>query len=72
MIHESGTIDDDNIAKYCYLVSRNLESVVPMPWSFPYSGQWNSWCPFRVLPKSVNLKNLEEVSAIIIPAELRE
>jgi len=34
---------------YCFLVSRDGRSIIPTEPYYPYGGQWNSWCPFRVI-----------------------
>lgn len=32
---------------YCFLVSEDLTNILPFPSYYPYSGQWNAYCPFR-------------------------
>jgi hypothetical protein len=55
----------------CFLVSRDLTSIVEMPWVFPHSGMWNAYCPFRALPKPVVVASLDEIPNIDIPDALR-
>ena len=39
-------IETDN---YCFLVSKNLNSIESFPWHYPYAGQWNTFCPFEAI-----------------------
>jgi hypothetical protein len=56
---------------FCFLVARDLTSVVQMPWVYPYSGLWNAYCPFRRLPESLTIDSLDELCDIVVPEELR-
>jgi hypothetical protein len=29
-----------------FLVSKDISTIMPMPWFYPYSGQWGAFCPF--------------------------
>jgi predicted RNase H-like nuclease len=55
----------------CFLVSRDLSSIVQMPWYYPHSGMWNAYCPFRELPTPVHVGSIEDVADVHIPEELR-
>lgn len=46
-----------------FLISRNLLLIKPMPHYFPYSGQWNGYCPFRTIKPQV-VKNLDELGSV--------
>ena len=48
----------------CYLVSKDLQSIISFPWYYPYSGQWNGYCPFEEI-KEVEIKDLKDVSSIV-------
>lgn len=52
-----------DIGRLCYLVSKDLKSIVPFPWYYPYSGQWNGYCPFIEI-KELNIKELRNLSNI--------
>ena len=56
---------------YCFLVSRDLQSIAQMQWYFPFSGLWNAYSPFREFPEPVEISSLEELGAIEIPPDLR-
>lgn len=51
--------------RLCYLVSKDLKSIISFPWYYPYSGQWNAYCPFEEI-REVEIKELKDVSSIII------
>lgn len=48
-----------------YLISKDLSSIISFPWYYPYSGQWNAYCPFEEI-KEVDIKNLKDLFSIII------
>lgn len=48
---------------FCFLISQDLQSIVPMPWFYPYSGQWNAYCPFKEI-KEIEISNLKEIENI--------
>jgi hypothetical protein len=48
-----------------YLISKDLSSIISFPWYYPYSGQWNAYCPFEEI-KEVEINDLMDVSAINI------
>jgi hypothetical protein len=54
-------IDTDHL---CYLVSKDLKSITPMPWYYPYSGMWNGYCPFVEIPK-VEITELSEIKDLV-------
>ncbi|MGE5676467.1 MAG: hypothetical protein ACM3ZR_00240 [Pseudomonadota bacterium] len=47
----------------CYLVSKNLESITPLPWYYPYSGEWNAYCPFEEIDE-VEITDLKELAGL--------
>ena len=51
--------------RLCYLVSKDLKSIMSFPWYYPYSGQWNAYCPFERI-KEIEIQDLSEVSNISI------
>lgn len=55
-------IDTDRL---CYLVTKDLVSIISFPWYYPYSGQWNGYCPFKEI-KEVKIEDLKDVTSIII------
>lgn len=48
-----------------YLISKDLSSINSFPWYYPYSGQWNAYCPFEEI-KEVEINDLMDVSTINI------
>jgi hypothetical protein len=36
---------------FCFLVAADLTRTEPHPVSYPWSGMWNAYCPFRGLPE---------------------
>lgn len=50
--------------RLCYLVSKDLKSIVSLSWYYPYSGQWNAYCPFIEI-KELDIKELKDLSRII-------
>jgi hypothetical protein len=55
-------IDTDRL---CYLVSKDLRSIMPMPWFYPYSGMWNAYCPFVEI-KNIEIKELSQIKYLTI------
>lgn len=55
----------------CFLVSRDLTSIIRMGWVYPHSGQWGADSPFRQLKKAIQIDKLEDISNIAIPREFR-
>lgn len=49
----------------CYLVSKDLKSIVPYPWYYPYSGQWSAYCPFEEI-RVIEVNELNEVSTLYL------
>lgn len=49
--------------RFCYLVSKDLNSIISFPWYYPYSGQWNAYGPFREIYET-EITELEEASKI--------
>jgi len=49
--------------RLCYLVSKDLKSIVSFPWYYPHSGHWNGYGPFEQM-KEVEIKDLKDVSSI--------
>jgi hypothetical protein len=54
---ENDTIETD---RYCFLVSKDLSSIESYPWSYPYSGHWNAYCPFEAI-EPIEIKKLKEL-----------
>jgi hypothetical protein len=44
----------------CFLISKDLKSIEPLPWFYPYSGQWGAYCPFNDM-KEVHIDELIEL-----------
>lgn len=56
-------IENDNITKnelMYFLVSKNLKSIQPFAWYYPYSGMWNGYCPFKEI-NELSIVSLEEI-----------
>lgn len=51
--------------RLCYLVTKDLKSIMPSQWYYPYAGQWNAYCPFERI-KEIEIQDLSEVSNISI------
>ena len=49
---------------FTFLVAKNLKHIWQMDWYYPYSGQWNAYCPFRKLPHPIEIMSLEELQKI--------
>lgn len=66
---EQKEIDSKNLRietdRLCYLISKDLRSIISLPWYYPYSGQWNAYCPFIEI-KEADIKDLKDLSNIII------
>jgi hypothetical protein len=58
--------DNTESPPYCFLVSADLRQIVPFPSVFPWSGQWNAYCPFCGIGEHW-VKSLKEVAAIPTP-----
>jgi hypothetical protein len=72
-IHEPGPSlhrEDGQLWQY-FLISRDLSYVWSSPRVYPFSGQWNAYCPFRRLPHAIVIGSLEELANIHIPKEFR-
>ncbi len=41
--------DGQHAPKFCFLISTDLTRIDPHPATYPWSGQWNGYCPFREL-----------------------
>lgn len=48
-----------------YLVSRDLQSIESFPWYYPFSGQWNAYCPFDEI-EEINISDLKEILALSV------
>lgn len=51
-----------------FLISKNLNIIKPMPYYYPYSGQWNAYNPFRsIYPQTIcYLDELEYVNITVL------
>jgi hypothetical protein len=58
-------------AAYCFLIARDRRFVQPMPWTYPYSGLWNAYNPFRTLPFPISIDSLTELEHVPILDEFR-
>jgi len=68
---EKGSKDEQIEKDYLYyLVSKDLQSIISFPWYYPYSGQWNAYCPFEEI-KEVEIKELKDVSRVIVDKNWR-
>ena len=65
------SVDHEAAGKRYFLVAKDLSSINEMASFYPYSGQWNAYCPFRQLPEAVSIEDLEELQHICIPRDLR-
>jgi hypothetical protein len=54
-----------------FLISKDLSSILPCRWVYPYSGQWGAYCPFRnIQPIEVSdLKKLSTAKSVPAPRE---
>ncbi|TCX53588.1 hypothetical protein [Dehalobacter sp. 14DCB1] len=50
-------IDSDHLY---FLISKDLQSIESFPWYYPYSGQWNAYCPFVEI-EEVDISDLKEI-----------
>ncbi len=57
---EGSDIFKDKRNFLCFLVSKDLYSIEPFPWYYPYSGQWGAYCPFEAI-EEMNINDLNEV-----------
>lgn len=48
-----------------YLVSKDLLSIISLPWYYPYSSQWNAYCPFEEI-KEIEINDLKALSSVLI------
>ena len=46
-----------------FLISKDLKSIESFPWYYPYSGQWNAYCPFEEI-EEVEISDLKEIIAL--------
>ncbi len=46
-----------------FLISKDLKSIESFPWYYPYSGQWNAYCPFEEI-EEVEISDLKEINAL--------
>ena len=56
-------IESENIIKkeqIYFLISKDLKSIEPFAWYYPYSGLWNGYCPFKEI-NEVIIESLEEI-----------
>ena len=69
-LQKSGRKDLKKDADYlCFLISKDLKSITPMPWYYPYSGHWGGgpWgagSPF-VSIKKIEITELEELLSVV-------
>ncbi len=42
---------------------KDLKSIESFPWYYPYSGQWNAYCPFEEI-EEVDISDLKEILVI--------
>lgn len=54
--------------KVCFLITKDLRLLLPEPWYFPYSGQWNGYNPFQKI-KEIEIKDISELSDLTIELE---
>ena len=47
----------------CFLVARDMRTVQPMPFYYPYSGLWGDGCPFRRIDE-ISIADLSELSTL--------
>lgn len=72
-IHEPGLSlhrKDGQLWQY-FLISRDLRYVWSTTRVYPFSGQWNAYCPFRQLPDAMIIGRLEELANVHIPEDFR-
>ena len=62
---------DNQLWQY-FLISRDLSYVWSSRRSYPFSGQWGGYCPFRELPEPIVITRLEELRSIEILPECRQ
>jgi hypothetical protein len=55
-----------------FLISRDLRYAWSSPPYYPFSGQWNVYCPFRQLPEPITISRLEELAEVYIPEDFRK
>jgi hypothetical protein len=51
--------------KVCFLITKDQKLLLPEPWYFPYTGQWNAYNPFRKI-KETEIKEIGELSDLVI------
>lgn len=51
--------------KVCFLITKDQNVLLPEPWYFPYSGQWNEYNPFQKI-KEIEIKNVSELPDLIV------
>ena len=52
---------------YCFLVARDLSTIVPFHVHYPFHQMWNAYSPFEEM-EVVNIRLLEEIKTIALPA----
>jgi hypothetical protein len=53
---------------YCFLVARDLSSIDPHEFHYPFHHMWNAYSPFAEMPE-MKISRLEELASIELPAE---
>jgi hypothetical protein len=54
---------------YCFLVARDLRSIDPCEFHYPFHQMWNAYSPFREMPER-KIGRLEELAGIVLPAKV--
>lgn len=51
---------------YCFLVARDLSSIVPFHPHYPFHQLWNAYSPFKSMPE-MTITDLTELHGIVLP-----
>jgi hypothetical protein len=52
---------------YCFLVARDLSSIDPHAFHYPFHHMWNAYSPFAEMPER-KIEQLEELATIVLPS----
>jgi len=52
----------------CFLISKDLKTIMPEAWRYPYAAQWNGYCPFRKID-GIDISDLNEIQNIVTKTE---
>ena len=69
---EAGCWPGEADLRHCFLVARDLRSVMPMPYRYPHSPLWNAYNPFRSLPRPVELESLDQLRTLPVHDRIPE